>query len=171
MKAWLITWEWDSPSASVVDKVAGILEPRLASKTVSRIIEFLYARTTSNITELSTYAKNRSYGYYSAIPFIANGIKQGDRIICGTHPYLYGRIVSELQVTSDVDRFEIISWCEQDTYRLNKTECKIEKDTGGNYESFKRYVEGKICDDIMWDRVSGDYKNEIITKLRANKTQ
>ena len=167
MKAWLITWEWDSPSASVVDKVAGILEPRISSKTVERIIEFLYARATSNLTELSNYAKNRSYGFYSAKPFIANELKQGNGIICGTNPYLYGRIVSDLKVTTDVDAFEIISWREPDIYRLNSAEGEIKIDCNGKCESFKRYVKGKIYDELRWDRISCDYKNEIVTKLRT----
>jgi len=167
MKAWLITWEWDGASASVVDKVAGILEPRLSSKTVSSIIEFLYARATSNLSELSSCAKNRSYGYYSAKPIIANGIKQGDRIICGTNPYLYSRIVSELLITTDVDKFEIISWREPDNNKLKKYESGIEIESTGKYESFKRYVNGKISDELLWDRISGNYKNEIVTKLRT----
>ena len=37
----------------------------------------------------------------------------------------------------------------------------------GKLESFKKYVKGKICNELRWDRLNGNFKNEIIIKLRT----
>ena len=41
-RAWIITWEWMSDSAAVVDSIAGIIDYRRSSKRIIDLVEFLY---------------------------------------------------------------------------------------------------------------------------------
>jgi hypothetical protein len=168
MKVWLLTWEWDSDSASVVDRVAGVLDGRYSSKIILRFVEFLYARATSNVSELYLYAKHRKFNPYKAKDgIVLNNVPHGDRIYCGTNPYLYARVVTQFKVENDVsDGLEIVSWKEPDNYRFTKDESHIEIAGEGECITIKRCVDGTICDEPLWDRLNSKLNTKIIREIK-----
>ena len=168
MKVWLITWEWDSNSARVADKVAAVLDNRYCAKTIARFVEFLYARATSNVKELLQYANRRKNNLYQAkVGITLNNIPHGDRIFCGTNPYLYARYVTDLSVDKDVGNdLEIVSWTEPGIYRFTKDGNHIEIAQKGKKVHVKRCVKGHLCDELMWDRRKGNFYNKIVINLK-----
>ena len=106
MRAWLITWDNTSESAEIVDEIAAILSPRWSPERVSDLMEQLYALNTSNLGELAAYAKKPKSNPYR-VTTIDN---HTDMLVCGHHPWLYGRKVSDFTVVRDSAGFECASW-------------------------------------------------------------
>ncbi len=140
-----------------------ILPPRMSSERVADIVEVSYARSNSNLSELAAYAKRRSANPYPAREGIEEfGVRQGDRIICGAHPWLYARKVDELSVTVDAESgFEQISWVEPNAYRLKDDQSGIEVGRLGRDVSITRQRTGSVSDQLIWDRERGTWKSRI----------
>lgn len=116
ISAWLITWDWGNDSAAVVDRIAAVLHPNKASRTVEGYVEFLYAVRTSTVSELIAYAKRPSNNPYRAKAESINGVTHGNRITCGANPWLYARKVKNLRVERDAETgIETIRWLEPPT--------------------------------------------------------
>lgn len=88
MNAWLLTWEWTGDSAAVSYKVAAILNPRLLVTTAADYVEFLYAISTSSLTEQASYAKRRMNN-----PFQPE-VDLNAHIRCRDHPWLHAQPVT-----------------------------------------------------------------------------
>jgi hypothetical protein len=111
LKAWLVTWEWMNDDAAMNDKVAAILDPRLGEAKVAFLVEQLYALATSTAAELARYAGRRGNNPYQAT-------NQSGRIVCGHHPWLEARVVQAVEVVTNQQGIETISWKEPDRYEL-----------------------------------------------------
>ena len=151
MSAWVVTWDWGGDAAALADELAAVLPPRLTSRNVARLVEFHYALVTSNVRELSAYARNRKNNPYPAkIDF--NG-----RVECGAHPYLFARHVSQLTVRSDGDfGLETISWKEPDVYEPR--EAGSVKVSVGKIKTIQRRITGPLSTMAIWDRSAGSFK-------------
>lgn len=106
MKAWIVTWEWAGDAAAVADKVVAVLNPRWGERRVSDLVETLYALNNSTLSELASYARRPTDNPYPAR-------RESGRIICGHHPWLEARRVSEFKVAlNEGTGLEVISWKE-----------------------------------------------------------
>lgn len=152
-RAWIITWEWVSDSAAVVDGIAGIIDYRRSSKRIIDLVEFLYNFKTSNLGELAAYTKNRKN-----IPYKAE-VDFNGRIICGSHPFLYARLVQNIKVSVDLNSdIETISWETFPTYK--PADSGPEKVSDSKKEGFKRIITGPLSFDSLWDRKVGKIKDQ-----------
>jgi len=151
ISAWLVTWEWTSDSASVVDRIAAVISPRKSPETVAAFVEWYYALGSSTVAELVSYARNRKNNPYQAKKEIINSMTHGDRITCGHHPWLYARKVKSLTVDIQPDAgVERISWIEPDSYRLRGDESGIELAQPGVPDSEARVVQGPLSAQRVW---------------------
>ncbi len=157
-RAWIITWEWMSDSAAVVDIIAGIIDYRRSSKRIIDLVEFLYNLRNSNLSELAGYAKNRKN-----IPYKAE-VDFNSRITCGSHPFLYARQVKNIEVFIDTDSdIETIVWETFPTYEPTDTGPKMVSDS--NKEWFQRIITGPLSFDSLWDRRIGTIKEQYKKKV------
>ena len=151
-RAWIITWEWMSDSAAVVDSIAGIIDYRRSSKRIIDLVEFLYNLKTSNLSELAAYAKNRKN-----IPYKAE-VDFNGRITCGSHPFLYARQVQNIEVFVDSHSdIETISWETFPTYE--PIDSGPRKVSDSKKEGLKR-ITGPLSFDFLWDRKMGKIKDQ-----------
>jgi hypothetical protein len=95
-KAWLLTWEWVGAHATVEDRIAAILRPKLSRQTVGEIVETLYAIHSYSPTELAYWAKRPKEK-----PYKAEWDKDNNHCHCGDNPSLHANYVHRLQVTED----------------------------------------------------------------------
>ena len=105
--AWLITWEWIGEHAKVENKIATILNYRLAEDTVREIMERIYINNYTSLRERVAYARNKKTHPYPA------QVYRGGRIHCGRNPHLYARLVDDLHVSVDKDGEESLIWKER----------------------------------------------------------
>ncbi|MCK4829553.1 hypothetical protein KA005_78230 [bacterium] len=156
-RAWIITWEWMSDSASVVDSIAGIIDYRRSTKRIVDLVEFLYNLNTSNLSELAAYANNRKN-----IPYKAE-VDFNGRITCGSHPFLYARQVQNIEVFVDsYSNIETISWETFPTYE--PTDSVPQKVSDTRKEGLKRIIIGPLSFDSMWDRKKGKIKEQYLKR-------
>lgn len=151
VKAWLITWEWMGDAAAVADRVAAILNPRWSGERVGTIVEFLYLKCTANASEMAGYARRpRSNPYRAERDF--NG-----RITCGSHPWLYARLVTDLSVAVDPETgTETITWTESPA---SVPTADGPKEVRGPLPGeVVRRITGLLSDELIWDRMEGTFK-------------
>lgn len=105
MKAWLITWEWFGNHAAVDEKVVDILSARRSAEWVREYLGRLYAVHHSSPTEMmrcAAYSNPESPRYPARYVHIADGkISYAGRIHCGDNPYLFARLVNNLEIDQD----------------------------------------------------------------------
>lgn len=142
MKAWLITWEWTSDSAAVIDEVAAILSPRYSGDRVACIVEFLYAKRHATACEMAAFAGRPSKNPYRA----------GVGITCGHHPWLHGRKVDDLRVSKDPKSgVETVTWIEPELYKLRRSGHPKRVRDSMPGKSVRR-ITGPLSDELVWDR-------------------
>ncbi len=107
VRAWLVTWEWASDRAPVEDKdrIAAVLNSRLSAERVKEIVEILYVNATYSLSERLGYASREWFNPYPA----QFGMTPGE-VTCGHNPWLYARIVDQLQVERDEAGEEKLTW-------------------------------------------------------------
>ena len=152
-RAWIITWEWMSDSASLVDSFAGIVNYRKSKNHRIDLVEFLYNLKTATLCELASYAKNHKNVPYKAI------VDFNCHITCGCHPFLLARQVKNIEVFVDPDSdIETITWETFPIYRPE--ESGPVKVAESMKDGLTRIVTGTLSFDEMWDRE----KDKIIDK-------
>lgn len=157
MRAWLVTWEWTSPSAEVVDHVAAILPPRWTSERVSTVVELLYAQATSTLSELAAYAKN-----VKANPYRAK-VDSSGRVHCGHHPFLLAAPVKDLTVTvDDLTGCERISWHTMPVF--GHSDAGPVQISPGRPAAFQRTIKGPLSSELTWDRATGRRKPQFVAR-------
>ena len=152
MKAWLITWDWTGDVAAVADEVAAILNPRYSTERVADIVEFLYAKRNATASELVAYAARAAKNPYRPGRQFSGGIT------CGHNPCLHARIVDDLSVSTDVETgIETITWTELPLYRPRERgfpEMVRDRMLG----QCVRRTTGPLSDELIWDRIKGQFK-------------
>lgn len=136
MKAWLVSWIAASgrAEAEVADEVILVLNSQWAIERVAAIVELFYTASTSDVGELARNARRPA-----ATPYRAT--IENYRITCGHNPYLYARLVSDVEVTRDSpEAYELISWTEPDHLALAGS--RVVKTANGNRRSFQRRRDG-----------------------------
>ena len=138
-RAWLITWDWIGDHARVEDSFVAILNYRYSSSSVARMVEQIYVTSRVAFHEQLAYAKNRKSNPYrvqhdtveiskekreklslpSSVPF-------ADTMRCGENPWLWARIVYDLEAYVDEDGQEHLKWKERRHSVWEKGELKSE---------------------------------------------
>lgn len=160
MRAWLITWEWMNDASEVADRVVAILPPRWSPQKVKEIAEWLYAGHTSSCAEFAEYAKHPKAKPYSAEFDSINGVPHADQIHCGHHPFMYARLVRDLEITEDEQGFERLTWINPDSYRLAANGSGPEIAREGRRDSCRRTRQGRLSSEPTYDRMVGARKPE-----------
>jgi hypothetical protein len=146
ISAWLVTWEWTSDSASVVDRIAAVISGRKSTASVAEFVEWYYALTSFSAAELVAYARSpKSNPYRATTMEMINHVPHGERILCGAHPWLYGRKVKNLVVESQPDSgLETVSWMEPPIFRWRTDRSRIEEAQPPRPNSVARGVRGRL---------------------------
>ena len=107
MKAWLVTREWagDCAAAEEKDRIVAVLNSRLSAERVREIVELLYVNATYSLSERLEYANRKQFNPYPA----QFGWTAGE-VTCGHNPWLYARIVDQLQIERDEAGEEKLTW-------------------------------------------------------------
>ncbi len=108
-KAWLITWEWIGQHAKRPDKVAEILDPRLPPERVRQILELLYHRDALLGEKISWRLRKQRQPYPAEFVKV-EGLPWSGQIHCGHNPWLFARLVDDLQVVRDDNGNEKATW-------------------------------------------------------------
>jgi hypothetical protein len=112
LKAWLVTWEWMGDHAKRPDKVAE--DPRLPAERVRRIVELLYHREASLSEKVDWRLRHNRQPYPAKFMHI-EGTQWLGNIYCGDNPWLFARLVDDLEVESDGQGNEKATW--KDRYK------------------------------------------------------
>ncbi len=111
--AWLVTWEWCGKHANPhEEKVVILLNYKWGGKMVCKIVEQFYVYKYYTLSEKINCAKHPNKNPYSAKFVIVNGIPFEGRITCGSNPFLYARMVSNVVIKKDKKGNEGLSWTE-----------------------------------------------------------
>jgi hypothetical protein len=162
IRAWLVTWEWSSDSAEVVDRVATILPSRWSEERVRDVVDHLYALHSHSTSELAELAK-----LGGRIPLSTRRrYRMDETMFFGSHPELCVRKVSGLRVDLLLSGFERISWIEPNTYRLTDDDRIMEIAHRGRRRSTTRIVSGPPNWDRVWDSDSSQRKTQFTTAVR-----
>ena len=87
MKAWLVTWKGVGNHACVKNPVAAILNSRLGSERVRRIVERTYVNARFSLSERLHYASSRRWrNPYPARFSSLHGVTWRGRVYCGDNP-------------------------------------------------------------------------------------
>ncbi|MCB0217661.1 MAG: hypothetical protein KDH92_13555 [Chloroflexi bacterium] len=115
-KAWLLTWE--GVHAELPRKVELVLDSRLSPERVAFITELLYWREIGSWPERLQWARQRHKWNPPMIQWgqLNSGIRYSGQMYIGMNPWLYARVVEELQFSRDEvdDGFDDggLSWVE-----------------------------------------------------------
>jgi hypothetical protein len=123
-KAWLVTWEWLGDHAKRPDKVAEILDPRIRSERVRRIVELLYHREAS-LSEKVAWRLRKRHQPYPAEFTRLEGVQWMGEITCGHNPWLRARLVDDLTIKRGADGKETATW--KDRHNPREVRKKIAK--------------------------------------------
>ena len=102
MKAWLVTWKGVGNHACVKNPVAAILNSRLGSERVRRIVERTYVNARFSLSERLHYASSRRWrNPYPARFSSLHGVTWRGRVYCGDNPELFARQVRNIRVVEN----------------------------------------------------------------------
>jgi hypothetical protein len=109
LSAWQITWEWSGLHAEPQNKIVEILNPRISSEQVRKVVDLLYEREAS-LSEKVARRLRRQEQPYKAEFSIIQGVRWTGEIICGHNPWLLARLVDNLIIYTNADGTESASW-------------------------------------------------------------
>ena len=148
MKAWLITWENAEVRRKLPEKIAAVLSSRLSSGRVAELVELLMLRATCDASSMAHYARRpKDRLHHAETSLLINQIPHGDRVLCGSNPWLYGRKVSELSIRRERD-CEVLSWREPPTTRWKTPMREFGPWTDGEVMQHRRPVDRPVSEDI-----------------------
>lgn len=109
-KAWVVTWEnW---SSCLKKNFVGFFHSKTSGATIKRVIEKIFVNTHCLPSEQIAYMLDNSNHPYPAKFGKLNGVPWEGQITCGHSPYLYARQVKNIQVRTDSDGEETLTWDE-----------------------------------------------------------
>lgn len=148
-RAWLITWLGAGRRIDEANRIAAIVSARRSKQYVADLIELLYefaATTTGGCVR--SLNRPRARPYRAQQGDLINDVPHGDRIECGHNPWLFGQIVSELEVREDIERgVEIIRWREPSRFRWkDESKLAVVVDEPGRVQTLIRPLSKTILD-------------------------
>lgn len=138
-RAWLLTWEWAGAHAGVKDKFVAIISSRSPEGTVKQILQQYYVSSYLSLHEQFSYAKsskNFPYKVQNATMKVSERLQKaaslppqvhfGESIIIGGNPWLWGRIVFDLETWIDNRGVEHLRWKERENIYWDGGDIKSE---------------------------------------------
>jgi hypothetical protein len=138
-RAWLLTWEAAGPHARIKDRFAGLLSSRLSARTIERILEFTYVSGYHAITDVFGYVRSRKHFpyhvQYCTIAVAERMQKESSlppqvlsaySMVIGGNPWLWARVVRDLETWIDVDGVEHLRWLEPENTTFVDGEIRSE---------------------------------------------
>jgi hypothetical protein len=136
-RAWLLTWEWAGKHVDMKDKFVAIISSRYNENTVKQTLEQYYVNGCLSLHEQFSYAKSKRNCPYKAksitievseslqkISSLPPRIPFGESIIIGGNPWLWGRIVYDLETWIDENDIEHLKWKERENISFDDGEIK-----------------------------------------------
>ena len=136
-RAWLLTWEWAGRHAAVKDKFVAIISSRSQEGTVKQILEQYYVSNYLSLHEQFSYAKSKKHSPYKVqnatmkvserlqkAASLPSQVQFGESIIIGGNPWLWGRIVYDLETWIDERGIEHLKWKERENISWDGSEIK-----------------------------------------------
>ncbi len=147
-RAWLLTWIWAGNDIGMSDKYAdkfvAIISSRYSSRKIEEILEQYYVSSFFSLPEQFAYVKSKKGSPFKvryntiAVPeqvqklsSLPSRILSDESMIIGGNPWLWGRIVYDLETWRDENDIEYLKWKEREDLTLGND--KIE-------ENWKEYV-------------------------------
>lgn len=148
MNAWLITWERLDVRPEPYEKIAAILSGRRSERSVAEFMELLYLRATGDASAMAYYANRpRKMIVRAQYPQLINEVPHGDRILCGHNPWLYGRRVTNLEISRDGED-EVLKWQEPPIFRWKaESLTEIETPEAGELKEWRRPANRPLSED------------------------
>jgi len=118
-RAWLITWDWAGDHAEVKDRFVAVLDYRYSSETVRQFVEWVYASRWLSFYEQLAFAKHRNSNPYRAQfgtietrgeAELPPRVRYPGQITCGANPWLWARLVHNLEAWVDQSGSEHLTW-------------------------------------------------------------
>lgn len=126
-RAWLLTWEWAGKQAEIKDKFVAIISSRYKDDTVKQTIEQYYVSGYLSLHEQLSYAKSKKHCLHKAQNITIEVLEElqkesslpsrvpfSESIIIGGNPWLWGRIVYDLETWIDEKGIEHLKWKERE---------------------------------------------------------
>ena len=112
MAVWLITWEPASRNVETAedDRVVAILNYRWKAENVRKIVEILHANAEASLSQRLAHARMLKKGIAPAYHALFNGWE--GQTMCGTNPFMYGRLVDNPRILEKDGRERLI-WDER----------------------------------------------------------
>lgn len=110
--AWLGTWDGTQEDGK---RIAFIMNYRYGSSKVADFMERLYAATEYGVIDQIRYAKNPKHNPYQAkagVIKLPSGeyCSFGGQITCGHNPFIYARMVANLEIIESADGEDELIW-------------------------------------------------------------
>jgi hypothetical protein len=136
-RAWLLTWEWVGTHADLKDKFVAIFSSRYTGNTVKQTLEQFYVSGFLSLHEQFSYAKSKKNIPYKA-KYITIEVSESlqiasslppripfsESIIIGGNPWLWARIVHNLETWIDENGVEHLKWKERENISWEGGEIK-----------------------------------------------
>lgn len=122
-RAWLLTWEHATDCPNVPNRLVAIVSSRYSDTRVKAILEQYYVSNYLSIPEQFSYVKSRESCPYK-VEYCTVAVSEkphlsasfAESMIIGGNPYLWARIVHELETWIDRDGREFLKWKERENF-------------------------------------------------------
>lgn len=136
-RAWLLTWEWIGNHALIRDKFAAVISSRCSDNTIEKILELYYVSSYLSLHEQFAYVKSNKHCPYKvqhntiAVPermqkecSLLPQVPFADSMIIGENPWLWARLVCDLETWIDENNVEYLRWRERENISLDEGKIK-----------------------------------------------
>ena len=138
-RAWLITWISTDNHTKVKDEFAAIVSWRFGSKKIKEITKQIYISGFLSLPEQIAYTKDKKICPYKIqytsisvskeiqeMSSLPSHVPFGESMIIGGNPWLWARIVDDLEAWIDEDFVEHLRWKEREKPFLGENGIEFE---------------------------------------------
>ncbi len=109
-KAWVMRWEWAGEHAAVDDPIIAILRPQTSVERVRRFVEFHYAATKYEPSEMLRWMRRPKENPYPATLGHTKVIEEDGseqwiawegEVHCGHNPYIVARLATNVHLVQE----------------------------------------------------------------------
>jgi hypothetical protein len=136
-RAWLLTWEWAGNHIELNDKFVAVISSRYTDNSVKKILEQYYVSKYLSFHEQFAFAKSSKhlpYKIQNTVIEISEQLQEktslpsripfAESMIIGGNPWLWARIVYELETWINEDGVEYLKWRERENISWDDGEIK-----------------------------------------------
>lgn len=127
-RAWLITWEWSGDHVKIENenRIVAMLNPEKPVHTLEKITEQIYVSRYFAYHEQLAYLEDKKGSPYRGQRgtvevaeelrkklSLPSQVQVSDEVICGGNPWLWARIVHDIEAYVDAEGKEHLKWNER----------------------------------------------------------